>query len=110
MVDPQGKLLGRGFCSPGSAIPVRILSRDADEPLDAALIGRRIETRRAWRRARLGCRCRTTRPPGYRLVHAEGDDLPGLIVDVYGDVAVVQLLTVGMKRREEDALRRTSPG
>jgi len=38
---------------------------------------------------------------GYRLVHAEGDDLPGLIVDVYRDVAVVQLLTQGMKRRED---------
>src|SRR5262249_33851331 len=37
---------------------------------------------------------------GYRLVHAEGDGLPGLIVDRFDDVLVVQLLTFGMKQRE----------
>ena len=48
---------------------------------------------------------------GYRLVHAEGDGLPGLIVDRFGDVLAVQLLTIGMKRREGlvlEALERPS--
>jgi 23S rRNA (cytosine1962-C5)-methyltransferase len=42
----------------------------------------------------------STRTNAFRLVHAEGDDLPGLIVDCLGDVAVVQFGTLGMKRRQ----------
>jgi 23S rRNA (cytosine1962-C5)-methyltransferase len=99
VVDPSGNFLGRGYWSPGSAIPVRIATRDPRDPLDGASIGRAIE-RAAALRARLGLPCEET--TGYRLVHSEGDGLPGLIVDVLGDVAVVQLLTIGMKRREQD--------
>jgi 23S rRNA (cytosine1962-C5)-methyltransferase len=99
VVDPRGNYLGRGYYSPGSAIPVRIASRDPADALDGASIGRAIE-RAASLRARFGLPSRQT--DGYRLVHAEGDGLPGLIVDVLGDVAAVQLLTVGMKMREQD--------
>jgi 23S rRNA (cytosine1962-C5)-methyltransferase len=97
VIDPRGNLLGRGFYSPGSAIPVRLLVRDAKTRLDAsffrARIGRAID-----RRASLGLPSEHTN--GYRLVHAEGDGLPGLIVDRYGDVLAVQFGTIGMKRRE----------
>jgi 23S rRNA (cytosine1962-C5)-methyltransferase len=101
--DPRGNLMGRGFYSPGSAIPVRILVRDAETRLDADFFRARVE-RAAGRRRDLGLPCHD--PPGdettgYRLVHAEGDELPGLIVDRFGDVLVAQLLTVGMKHREE---------
>ncbi len=98
VLDPRGNLLGRGFCSPGSAIPVRILLRDAEVPIDAAFFRARVE-RAALHRRQLGLPSAGT--TGYRLVHAEGDELPGLIVDRFGDVFVVQLLTSGMKAREE---------
>jgi 23S rRNA (cytosine1962-C5)-methyltransferase len=99
VVDPEGRFLGRGFHSPGSAIPVRLVTRRADEPLDAALLARRIGAAAARRLRLLALPSAAT--DGFRLVHAEGDDLPGLVVDRYGDTACVQLLTVGMKQREE---------
>ena len=94
--DPTGKPLGRGFWSPDSAIVVRILTRNSDEALDGALFARRIKDAVA-ARALVGLPSSST--TGYRLVHAEGDGLPGLIVDVYGDVLVLQLLTIGMVQR-----------
>lgn len=96
--DPKGKLLGRGFWSPGSAIPVRIVTRKPDEALDEACLVRRVEAAAEHRRE-LGLPGDET--DGFRLIHAEGDGLPGLIVDVFRDAAVVQLLTIGMKRRED---------
>jgi 23S rRNA (cytosine1962-C5)-methyltransferase len=100
VVDPHGGFLGRGLYTPRSSIPVRIVTRE-DVPIDGALVRRRIERAIAARRD-LGL---PSRAPGhettaYRLVHAEGDGLPGLIVDVFDDVLSVQLGTIGMKRRE----------
>ncbi|MCX7808310.1 MAG: class I SAM-dependent rRNA methyltransferase [Deltaproteobacteria bacterium] len=97
--DPEGHFLGRGFYSPNSAIPVRIATRDPNDPLDMASIRRKIEEAIRLRQ-RVGLPSPET--TGYRLVHAEGDGLPGLIVDVFGKVAVVQCLIEAMvKRREE---------
>ncbi len=95
--DPRGNFLGRGFYSPKSAIPVRLLTRDPDLAVDAAFFRARIGAALR-RREELGLDGAAT--DGYRLVHSEGDGLPGLIVDRFADVLVVQLLTVGMKRRE----------
>jgi 23S rRNA (cytosine1962-C5)-methyltransferase len=97
VVDPRGSFLGRGFYSPKSAIPIRILSRDRETPLDGAFFRERILRARALRHA-VGLPSEQT--TGYRLIHSEGDDLPGLIVDVFGDVCAVQFTTAGMKRRE----------
>jgi 23S rRNA (cytosine1962-C5)-methyltransferase len=111
VVDPQGTVLGRGLYTPRSAIPVRIYTREADVPIDGALIRRRIE--RAVRHRRdlgLPGRIAGHETDAYRLIHAEGDGLPGLIVDMFNDVAVVQLNTIGIKRREGlifDALTET---
>lgn len=99
VVDPEGRFQGRGYWSPKSAIPVRIATRDPRDPLDGASIGRALE-RAAALRARFGLPGPET--DGYRLVHSEGDGLPGLIVDVLGNVATVQLLTIGMKLREQE--------
>jgi 23S rRNA (cytosine1962-C5)-methyltransferase len=99
VTDPRGKFLGRGLYSPRSAIPVRVLSRHEGEAVDDALLGRRLEAARLLRHEWLGLPDGET--TGYRLAHAEGDGLPGLIVDVYDRVAAVQLLTIGMKRRED---------
>jgi len=51
VIDPRGNFIGRGFYSPGSAIPVRILLRDRDTPVDAQLFRSRVE--RAVQRRRL---------------------------------------------------------
>jgi 23S rRNA (cytosine1962-C5)-methyltransferase len=96
--DPQGHVLGSGFWSPKSAIPVRILCRTG-EPLDDAWLGRRLDAAFERRQRLLGIPDDDT--TGYRLVHAEGDGLAGLIVDVYGSLAAVQFLTAGMKRRQD---------
>ncbi|HET7542716.1 MAG TPA: class I SAM-dependent rRNA methyltransferase [Polyangiaceae bacterium] len=95
--DARGNTLGRGLYSPGSAIPVRLFTRDASTAIDGALFGARIE-RAIQRRERLGLPSAETN--AVRLVHAEGDDLPGLVVDRLGDVLAVQLGTIGLKRRE----------
>lgn len=101
VVDPQGNELGRGLFSPRSAIPVRIFTRARGERLDGAFFRRRIERALALRRT-LGL---PGGPPGrettgYRAIHGEGDGLPGLMVDVFGDVVSVQLNTIGLRMRE----------
>ena len=97
VVDPRGNFMGRGFYSPGSAIPVRILVRDRDIPIDVEFFHSRVE-RALHRRRAFGLPSNETN--ALRIVNAEGDDLPGLVVDLFHDVAVVQLGTIGMKRRE----------
>jgi len=96
VVDPQGRLLGRGLYSPTSAIPVRLYTRDRSAPFDAAYVSQRI-ARAAERRRRLGLPGAGTN--AYRLVHAEGDELPGLVVDCFDDVLAVQFGTFGLHRR-----------
>jgi 23S rRNA (cytosine1962-C5)-methyltransferase len=98
VVDPRGNLLGRGLYSPGSAIPVRLLVRDGTTAIDTALFRAKLERALAVRQ-QLGVGT-SPETSGYRVVHAEGDGIPGLIVDRFGDVLVVQILTLGMKDRE----------
>jgi 23S rRNA (cytosine1962-C5)-methyltransferase len=95
--DPRGNFLGRGYYSPKSAIVVRILSQSERPPLDAAFFRSRLE-RAIERRQRFGLPSRET--DGVRMVNADGDELPGLVVDRFGDVLVLQLGTIGMKQRE----------
>jgi 23S rRNA (cytosine1962-C5)-methyltransferase len=106
VIDPQGKWLGAGFYSPKSAFAVRILSRTQGEAIDATFFEARLRAARGLRRDWLGLPNEQT--TGYRLVHAEGDGLSGLVVDVYDDVASVQLLTAGMKRREVEVFAALS--
>ena len=99
--DTRGNALGRGLYSPGSAIPVRLYTRDAQRAIDHSLFEEHVQAALARRRA-LGLPNEKT--SGLRLVHAEGDDLPGLIVDQLGDVLSVQFGTIGMKQHEADIL------
>src|SRR5688572_18797465 len=99
--DTRGHFLGRGLYSPSSAIPVRIYTRDPEQRIDAALIASRLE-RAVERRRELGLPSSETN--AVRLVHGEGDDLPGLIVDQLGDALSIQLGTIGLKRREGQIL------
>ncbi len=82
---------GTFMFNPHSLIAARLLDRNPDAVIDTAWVAHRIG-RAAGLRARL-CDARF-----HRLVHAEADGLPGLIVDRYGDVAVVQANTAGMDR------------
>ena len=97
VVDPRGNFLGRGFYTPGSSIPVRLLVRDATTRIDLSLFRARVRAA-VHLRTSIGLPHKGT--TGYRLVHAEGDGLPGLIVDRFGDALVIQISTFGMKARE----------
>src|SRR6516162_2497282 len=85
--------LGVAMFNPHSLLAARLLDRDPARP-----IGRRFFARRLERAMRLRERLFDT--PYYRLVHAEADGLPGLVVDRYGPVLVVQSNTAGMARLE----------
>ncbi len=101
LVSPEGYFLARGYFNPQSRIPVRIFSRE-DRTLDRAFLAA------VFRRA-LSLRQRLY--PGeeaFRLIHGEGDGLPGLTVDVYGKVAVVQISTAGFERRRETVVAAIS--
>ncbi len=105
VVDPNGKVLGRGLYSPRSAIAVRLFTSRGGQAVDGSLLRMRLEQAVALRKAvglPNGAAGRET--TGYRLVHGEGDGLPGLIVDVFDDVVVVQLGTIGLKQREQDVV------
>jgi 23S rRNA (cytosine1962-C5)-methyltransferase len=93
VVDFRGSFLGRGHFQNGS-ISVRILSFN-DEPLNAQFWSIRIAGAFA-QRSVTGFPNEKTNC--FRLIHGEGDGLPGLIVDVYAQVAVVQCHSVGMYR------------
>ena len=88
VLDPRGNFLGRGFFSPGSAIPVRVLSRDPETPFDTGFFRDKI-ARALSLRTDMGLGGADTN--GYRLIHAEGDGLPGLIVDRFDDVLGILL-------------------
>jgi 23S rRNA (cytosine1962-C5)-methyltransferase len=85
--------LGVAMFNPHTLIAARLLDRDASRP-----IGRRFFLRRLERALKL--RDRLFEAPFYRLVHAEADGLPGLVVDRFGAVLVVQSNTAGMARLE----------
>lgn len=108
VVDARGDLVGRGYANPRSLIAVRLLSRTAGAAIDDA----------GWfaDRVRAAAQRRERSVPGrrsLRVVHGEADDLPGLVVDRYEDVLVVQIGTLGMHVRREAlaaALREVFPG
>lgn len=106
VADAGGRFLGRGFYSPRSTLVCRLLTRD-DRPVDAALVYARLEAALRYRRAA------GLESAAYRLCWSEADGLPGLVVDRYGPVSVVQCLTLGMARNVEwvvEALGRLFPG
>lgn len=97
VVAYDGRVIGTGHFQIGS-IAVRMLSFDEAEQIDADFYGRRIAEAANLRKA-LGLPGTDT--DAYRLVHGEGDFLPGLVVDVYGDTAVMQAHSPGMHYARE---------
>jgi 23S rRNA (cytosine1962-C5)-methyltransferase len=89
--DAAGHFVGRGFYNPRPQIVCRLLTRH-DEPVDRALFRQRLAA--AWR---------VRQALAYdgdagRVVGSEGDHLPGLVLDRYGDVCVLQALTLGIEQ------------
>ncbi|MDX1467010.1 MAG: class I SAM-dependent rRNA methyltransferase, partial [Halomonas sp.] len=93
----NGKGMGVAYVNPHSLICARMVSRDPQQGLDRSLLVHRLNQA-------LALRQRLFDKPFYRLVHGEGDLLPGLIIDRFGDVVVVQLNTAGMQAVAEELL------
>ena len=97
IVTAEGELLGVGHYQIGS-IAVRMLSF-SDTVIDDDYWKRRLGQAIAMRRA-IGVEREDNNM--YRLVHGEGDWLPGLVIDIYGNSAVMQAHSVGMHRQRKE--------
>jgi 23S rRNA (cytosine1962-C5)-methyltransferase len=110
VADSRGRYLGRGFYNPRPSLACRVLTR-IDEAVDAAFFRRRLEAALAYRRTLFSLSPLGRGqgegfgaegvggeglPDAYRLCWSEADGLPGLALDRYGRVSVVQCLTLGM--------------
>ena len=90
IADSNGAFLATAMFNPHSLIAARVLSRIADETIDRAFLAARL-------RAALTLRERLYGEPFYRLVHAEADGLPGLVIDRFGRTFVVEVGSAGME-------------
>ncbi|AVO53660.1 class I SAM-dependent rRNA methyltransferase [Ectopseudomonas mendocina] len=92
-----GKPLGIVAMSPNNLICARLLSRDIKHVLDKSLLVHRLNVA-------LSLRERLFDQPCYRLVYGDSDLLPGLVVDRFFDILVVQLASATMERHKDDVL------
>lgn len=91
VLDFDGYFLGRGFINMNSKIRVRMMSRKKGQEIDDEFLAARV--RDAWE-----YRKRTVDTGSCRIIFGEADFLPGLVVDKYADVLVVQSLALGIDR------------
>jgi len=91
----QGEFLGVGYYNPQSLIALRLLSRQRESIDTVDFYRQRIQTAWAQRQRHYAA------GQAVRVVHGEADGLPGLVVDRYGEVLSLQLLTLGMEQRRE---------
>ena len=96
VLNHQGRFLAVGYYNPASQIRIRIVSQTPLAEMNTSFFAERF----------MNCLQHRNRfLPGadaYRLVYGEADFLPGLIVDRFGDILVVQLLTLGMDKRRTE--------
>ena len=92
--DFDGYPLGRGFINENSKIRVRMMTRNKDQEVDEAFLEMRV--RDAWE-----YRKKTVNTSSCRVIFGEADFLPGLVVDKFSDVLVVQSLALGIDRMKE---------
>jgi 23S rRNA (cytosine1962-C5)-methyltransferase len=90
----DGREFGTGYFNPKSLIAVRLLSEACDAVVDAGFFAQRIGRALALRQAIYD-------RPFYRLLHAEGDGVPGLVIDRFDDTLTVQIGTAGMERQTD---------
>ncbi|MCW5873521.1 MAG: class I SAM-dependent methyltransferase [Anaerolineales bacterium] len=95
IVSARGQFLARAAYSHPSQIRARVWSWNSDEAIDAAFLRRRLAAAIASRRML------NLPSDGMRLVHAESDGLPGVVVDQYGNALVLQCLSWGAERWRE---------
>ncbi|HEU0094907.1 MAG TPA: class I SAM-dependent rRNA methyltransferase [Rhizomicrobium sp.] len=88
----DGRAFGTGYFNPKSLIAVRLLADDCDVAIDAEFFTARLKRALALRNAAYD-------RPFYRLFHAEGDGVPGLVIDRFGDTVTVQIGTAGMEKQ-----------
>ena len=91
VVGADGRGIATAFFNPKSLIAARVLARETGVAIDAGFLVARLRRALVLREALFDA-------PFYRLIHAEGDGLPGLIVDRYGEIVVVQANSAGMDR------------
>jgi len=95
VMDPGGKTLGTAHYSESSQICLRLLT-NRPETIDRAFFLRRLADADAFRKRIV------SGTDSYRLVHGEGDQLPGLVIDRYGDYFTLQTLDQGMDRAKSE--------
>jgi 23S rRNA (cytosine1962-C5)-methyltransferase len=93
IVDSAGDFVAKGIYDPTGNIAVRVVTRDPAGVFDGELIQRRVEAAKRLREALLPA----TAGDCYRVVHSEGDGLPGVTVDKYGEHLVVHLYTQALE-------------
>ncbi len=89
--DFDGYFLGYGFLNMHSKIRVRLMSRHKEHPIDEAFLERRVRNAWEYRKATCDVSC-------CRVIFGEADFLPGLVVDKFSDVLVVESLALGIDR------------
>ena len=94
VVDHDQTPIGVAYVNPQSLIAGRIFTRDINERLDVELFKLRLQNA-------LALRTHLFTQPYYRLVFSEADQLPGLIIDRFGEHLVVQINTAGMENKQE---------
>ncbi len=94
IMSSKGRFLARGFYNPNSQIALRIMTY-SEEPVDREFIFRRVHEAVEYRRTFADLE-------SCRLIFAESDRLPALIVDAFGDILVLQCLALGMERFIQD--------
>jgi 23S rRNA (cytosine1962-C5)-methyltransferase len=94
VTSDRDKFLGWAYVNPHSLIAARVLGRSREHPPGRSLLVHRLQIA-------LALRQRLYDAPYYRLVHGESDNLPGLVIDRYGDVLVAQIGTAGMEAMKE---------
>ncbi len=108
MHDFDGYPLGRGFINQNSKIRIRLMTRNAAQEIDEAFL--RMRLRNAWdyRKKTMGLVCgadcndeKSVRNCSCRLIFGDADFMPGLVIDKYADVLVVQSLALGIDRFKE---------
>src|SRR5215831_18200862 len=97
-VDEDGEFVGRGLYDGDSAIALRVFVRKPDVAIDRRLIGERVRAAVALRRKLLDL----DRLGATRMINAESDGLPGIVVERYGDYLVTQLFTSAVSGLRDD--------
>ena len=95
--NARGKSLGVAYVNPNTLICGRLVSRDSTIQLDRSLLVHRLKVAASLREMQFDQPC-------YRLVYGDSDGLPGLVVDRFRDIFVVQIATAGMERMQNEVI------